>query len=118
MPLFPFASAAARQHPRNILPPETSAREHNERINVGFFYIYKKTKTILEQSRKRGAMPGAVALLAGAAFSLCDTRLWVCPWAGGTQEPNATTSQPQRAPMHRHPASLKPQRWEIIKPER
>lgn len=70
---------------------------------------------MLEQSRKRGAMPGSVALLAGAAFSLCDTRLWVCPWAGGTQEPNATTSQPQRAPMHRRTASLKPQRWEIIK---
>lgn len=39
-----------------------------------FFFF----KAILEQSRKQGAIPpcpGAVALLAEAAFSLCDTRL-------------------------------------------
>lgn len=42
-------------------------------VFFGFFL-----KAILEQSRKRGAIPqcpGAVALLAEAAFSLCDTRL-------------------------------------------
>lgn len=53
-----------------LYPPEP-VREHNERINMGFL------STILEHigsgvpSRRAPALP----LRAGAALSLCDTRL-------------------------------------------
>lgn len=74
MPLFP-SPTRQRDNITAIFYPRTSAQEHNERVFVFFGFFLK---AILEQSRKRGAIPrcpGAVALLAEAAFSLCDTRL-------------------------------------------
>lgn len=68
-------------------------------IMKGLIWFFKKT--ILEQSRKRGAIPrcpGSVALRAGAALSLCDTGL--SPALGvsvGRRHPGAQC-QPQRAP--------------------
>lgn len=75
MPLFP-SPTRQRDNITAIFYPRTSAQEHNQRV-FGFFFGFF-LKAILEQSRKRGAIPrcpGAVALLAEAAFSLCDTRL-------------------------------------------